>query len=77
MKCRATTKTQSQNKVIEFMTTATAYALFEGGMEPEQVKRTLENIERVADLMNEDYVQFTDIRKALKDEYHFEIDMKG
>lgn len=71
MNCRTTEKMPSQNKVFEFMMTAIAYALFEHGFESEKIVKILTDIDDVADSMVKDYIKFTDIRRALKDEYNF------
>lgn len=74
MKCRANdNKSQSKMKVIEFFMNATAYVLFEHGFEKEKVLKILQQTEDVADSMVKDYINFSDIRKVLKDEYDFEI----
>ena len=78
MKCRVSnTKNVSRQKVTEFFTTAVAYVLHEHGFEGEKVMKILKDIEDVADSMVSDYIAFNDIRKVLKDEYGFEIRMKG
>lgn len=76
--CRITkTKGVSRNKVTEFFMTSIAYVLHEHGFEGEKVLKILKDIEDVADSMVDDYIAFNDIRKVLKDEYDFEIRMKG
>lgn len=78
MNCRITkTKGVSRNKVTEFFMTSIAYVLHEHGFEGEKVLKILQDIEDVADSMVDDYIAFNDIRKVLKDEYDFEIRMKG
>lgn len=72
MQCRAQgEKRLSQNKVLEFVLTAMAYSMFDRGYEADEVKAICERVDYVADSMVEDYVNFTDIRKVLKDEYNF------
>jgi uncharacterized membrane protein YjjP (DUF1212 family) len=73
MDCNIKPKNQSQNKVLEFVMTATAYALFESGTEPEKVKKILQDLNEVADSMCANYVAFCDIRKVLKEEYNFTL----
>lgn len=79
MKCRAATnnKNNGRVKVIEFFMNATAYVLFEHGFEREKVLKILQQCEDVADSMVQDYINFSDIRKVLKDEYDFSIDFVG
>lgn len=76
MKCRVKPKSQSQNKVLDFMMTSIAYVLFEHGYDGEKIIKILKDIEDVADSMVQDYVKFSDIRKVLKDEYGFNIDIQ-
>ena len=57
--------------------TSIAYVLHEHGFEGEKVLKILKDIEDVADSMVDDYIAFNDIRKVLKDEYDFEIRMRG
>ena len=64
-------KKKEPSKSKEFFLTAMAYALFEGGMEQDEVVEILLKIEKTAEMMVEDYLQFCDIRKVLKDEYDF------
>ena len=74
MKCLANKpKSQSRNTVVEYMTTSIAYVLFEHGYDSEEVLKILEDMEDVADSMVTDYIAFTDIRRVLKDEYHFTL----
>lgn len=75
MKCRTTAKNQGQNKVLEFVLYALAYAMFDSGYEGQEVKRLCECVDYVADSMCADYVRFCDIRKALKEEYDFIINI--
>lgn len=70
------TKKLSQNKVLDFVLHAMAYSMLDSGYEREEVKRICERVDYVADSMVEDYVKFTDIRKVMKDEYDFTINMK-
>lgn len=76
MKCRANKpKSQSKNKVIDFMMVAIAYVLYEHGYDGETIIKILKDIEDVADSMVQDYVKFSDIRKVLKDEYGFNVEI--
>lgn len=59
------------SKTKEFFLTAIAYALFESGMDQEEVVKILLKIEKTAEMMVENYLQFCDIRKVLKEEYDF------
>lgn len=78
MKCRANANSNNGRvKVIEFFMNATAYVLFEHGFEREKVLKILQQCEDVADSMVKDYINFSDIRKVLKDEYDFTIEFKG
>lgn len=70
------TKKLSQNKVLDFVLHAMAYSMLDSGYKREEVKRICEKVDYVADSMVQDYVRFTDIRKVMKDEYDFEINMK-
>ena len=72
MKCMQK-KAVGSVKVMEFFMNATAYVLFEHGFEREKVLKILKDTEDVADSMVLDYINFTDIRKVLKDEYNFTI----
>ena len=76
MKCRASSnKSQSNTRVVEFFLNAAAYTLFEHGLDKDDVLKILTNIEEVADSMVKSYVTFSDIRKVLKDEYDFTINL--
>lgn len=74
MKCLKNKK-QSRNKVLDFVLHAMAYTMLDSGYEREEVLRICEKVDYVADSMAEDYVKFADIRKVMKDEYDFEINM--
>lgn len=74
MKCRANKpKTESRNTVVEYMTTAITYVLFEHGFEQQKVLDILMDIDDMADSMIRDYVTYCDIRRVLRDEYHFDL----
>lgn len=64
-------KKKEPSKTKEFFLTAIAYALFESGMSQDDVVTILLKIEKTAEMMVEDYIEFCDIRKVLKDEYDF------
>ena len=74
MKCLKKKK-QSQNKVLDFVLHAMAYTMLDSGYKVEEVLRICERVDYVADSMADDYVTFTDIRKTMKEEYDFEINM--
>jgi hypothetical protein len=50
-----------------------AYSMFDRGYEADEVKAICERVDYVADSMVDDYVNFTDIRKVLKEEYNFTL----
>ena len=75
MKCMQR-KAVGSVKVIEFFMNATAYVLFEHGFDREKVLKILKSTEDVADSMVRDYINFSDIRKVLKDEYDFELNFR-
>lgn len=79
MKCKMPTNNNNNGrvKIIEFFMNATAYVLFEHGFDREKVLKILKQCEDVADSMVKDYINFSDIRKVLKDEYSFTIEFKG
>lgn len=68
-------KKESRNKVLDFVLHAMAYTMLDRGYDREEVLKICEKVDYVADSMAEDYVTFTDIRKTMKDEYDFVIDM--
>ena len=77
MKCRANKpKAESRNTILLFVLYAVAYALLDSGYKREQVAKVLQNAEDCATSILEDGLKFRDIKKALKEEYDFEITLK-
>lgn len=77
MKCRANKpKAESRNTILLFVLYAVAYALLDSGYKREQVVKVLHNAEDCATSILEDGLKFRDIKKALKEEYDFEITLK-
>ena len=68
-------KKLSQNKVLEFVLHAMAYTMLDSGYDREEVLRICKKVDYVADSMADDYVTFTDIRKVMKEEYDYEINL--
>lgn len=74
MKCRANKpKSESRNTILLFVLYSVAYALLDSGFSKEQTVKMLHNAEDCATSVLEDGLKFRDIKKALKDEYDFEI----
>ena len=78
MKCRANRpKNESRNTILLFILYAVAYAMLDSGYEKEEVVRLMQNAEDCSTSVLEDGLKFWEIKKALKDEYGFEINLKG
>ncbi len=77
MKCRANKpKSESRNQILLFVLYAVAYALLDGGFSREQTINLLKNAEDCATSILEDGLEFRHIKKALKEEYDFEISLQ-
>lgn len=78
MKCRANKpKAESRNQTLLFILYAVAYAMLDSGYSKEEVVKLMGNAEDCATSVLEDGLKFRHIRQALKEEYDFEINLKG
>lgn len=78
MKCRANKpKAESRNQILLFVLYSVAYALLDSGFSREETIKMMQNAEDCATSVIDDGLKFRHIKQALKEEYDFEINLKG
>ena len=68
-------KAESRNQTLIFILHCVAVALFDIGLPREKVLKVMEYTNDLAASIVDDGMNFRDIRRTLKDEYDFEINM--
>ena len=69
-------RNESRNQTLLFILYSVAYAMLDSGYSREETIKLMKNAERCAESILEDGLQFRDIKRALKEEYDFEIELK-